>query len=94
MDNYFDEYDAYSENDVVGILPDGIALSDGGKIMFDECAQNYDRHIGNTPAANCIGEKDTDDGSFMLYSTPRPVMIKFFARMFSKSAKNQYPHLV
>ena len=89
MDNYFADYDAYSDDSIVRILPDGIELSGGGKILFDECARNFRTYSGCTPDTKYIGEKDADDGSFMLYSSPRPLMIRFLPRMFSKSVQRR-----
>ena len=85
MDDYFDDYDAYSDDSIVNILSDGIELSGGRKILFDECARNFRRYSENVPEAKYIGEKDADDGSFMFYASPRPVMIKFLHRFLSKS---------
>ena len=93
MDNYFSDYDAYSEDSVVNILSDGIQFSDDRSILFDECAQNGRQYSENEPDTNCIGEKDTDDGSFMFYCSPRPVMIKFFPRLFSKSVPKRMSEL-
>ena len=89
MDNYFSDYDAYSEDSVVNILSDGIQFSDDRSILFDECAQNGRQYSENEPDTNCIGEKDTDDGSFMFYCSPRPVMIKYSPRIFSKSVQQR-----
>ena len=89
MNEYFDEYDTYSEDSMVSILPDGITLSDGRKILFDECARNFGRYAEGTSDAQYIGEMDSDDGSFMFYCSPRPVMIKFLPRIFSKSVRQR-----
>ena len=89
MDDYFDDYDAYSDDSIVNILSDGIELSGGRKILFDECARNFRRYSENVPDAKLIGEKDTDDGSFMFYCSPRPVMIKYSPRIFSKSVQQR-----
>lgn len=89
MDFYFDDYDAYPEESVVRILPDRIELSGGRIILFDECARNFRRYIGNTSDAKYIGEKDTDDGSIIFYASPRPVMVKFLPRIFSKSVQQR-----
>ena len=88
-DDYFADYDVYSEDSVVCILPDGIELSDGRKIIFKECVQNYHYHIGNTSDSNCIGENDRDDGSFMFYCSPHPVMIQVVDKFFSKSVQQR-----
>ncbi len=85
MDDYFADYNAYSEDGIVHILPDGMELSDGRKILFDECLQNFRRYSENLPEPKYIGEKDTDDGSIIFYCSPRPVMIKFLPRFLSKS---------
>lgn len=90
MDSYFADYDVYPEESILRILPDGIELSTGRKILFDECVENYHRQSGNTSDANLIGEKDRDDGSLMFYCSPQPVMIKcipksFIIRAFTKS---------
>ena len=89
MDDYFADYDAYSENSIVRVLPDGIELSDGRKILFDECARNFRCYSQNAPDAEYIGEKDIDNGSFMFYCSERPVMIKCLPRMFSKSVRQR-----
>ena len=85
MDDYFADYDAYSSEDIVRILPEGIECSGGRKILFDECAENFGLYSENVPEAKYIGEKHADDGSFMFYCSPRPVMIKFSHRFLSKS---------
>ena len=89
MDDYFDDYDAYSDDSIVNILSDGIELSGGRKILFDECARNFRRYSENVPEAKYIGEKDADDGSFMLFCSERPVMIKFLHRALSKSVRQR-----
>ncbi len=89
MDDYFADYDAYSSEDIVRILPEGIELSGGRKILFDECAENFIRYSENVPEAKYIGEKDADDGSFMLFCSERPVMIKFLHRALSKSVRQR-----
>lgn len=92
-DNYFADYDAYSSEDIVRILPEGIELSDRRKILFDECARNFIQYAGSPPNAKYIGEKDTDNGSFMFYCSPRPVMIKFLHRFLSKSVQQRMDEL-
>ena len=70
---------------MVRILSAGIDLPNGGKILFDDCARTFGHYSENVPDTNCIGEKDTDDGSFMFYCSTKPVMIKFLPRLLSKS---------
>ncbi len=89
MEDYFADYDVYSDDSIVNILPDGIECSDGRKILFDECARNYYHHIGSKPDAKYIGEKDADDGSFIFYCSPHPVMVKFLPRFLSKSVQQR-----
>ena len=89
IDDYFDEYDAYPEDSIVSILSDGITLSDGKIILFDECARNFGRYAEAVSDTQYIGEMDSDDGSFMFYCSPRPVMIKFLPRIFSKSVRQR-----
>ena len=89
MDNYFADYDAYSDDSIVRILPDGIELSGGGKILFDECAENFGHYSEKAADTQYIGEKDADDGSFMFFASPCPVMIKFLPRFFSRSVRQR-----
>ena len=94
MDDYYSTYDVYSENDITEINEKEIVFSNGLRISFEDCQKTF-AHINCTDTADCIGEKDNSDYSFMLYYEKKPIMIKFlkksfFGELFSKSIDTRF----
>lgn len=71
----FEDYDAYTDNEIVGISKEGISLKSFGFINFKECAYNFKQTEGGS--GKCIGEREITDLSFTFYTSPKPIMIKF-----------------
>ena len=71
----FKDYDAFTENEILGISKTGIALRSFGFINFKECAYNFKQTEGGS--GKCVGERDITDFSFTFYTSPKPIMIKF-----------------
>ncbi len=71
----FEDYDAYTENEIMGISKHGISLKSFRFINFNECAYNYQQNEGGLE--NCVGEREPADLSFTFYTSPKPIMIKF-----------------
>jgi len=74
----FEDYDACTENEIVGISKEGISLRTFGFINFNECAYNFKQTEGGS--GKCIGEREIADLSFTFYTSPKPIMIKFIER--------------
>lgn len=74
----FEDYDACTENEIMGISETGISLKSFRLINFKECAYNYKLIQGGW--GNCIGEREITDLSFTFYTSPKPIMIKFIAK--------------
>ena len=88
-DKYFSEYEAFTENEMLEITVQGIALKNGMYIDFAECAEVWAK-VNSLEESKCVGERDTIDGSFTFYALPKPIMIKFLkkgklAEFFSKN---------
>ena len=79
VEKYFSDYDAFAENIIAHITPQGISLENGKYIDFNECAEVYAEAIhGGDP--RCIGECELSDLSFTFYTLPKAVMIKFMGK--------------
>lgn len=73
----FEDYDAYTEEDIAGISPNGISLSNMKFINFRECAYNFKRIHGGS--GKCVAERDMtgSNPSFGFYTAPKPTEIFF-----------------
>lgn len=74
----FEDYDACTEKEILGIRKDGISLRSFGFINFRECAYNFRQTQGGS--GKCVGERAIADLSFTFYTSPKPIMIKFIGR--------------
>ena len=74
----FEDYDAYTENEIMGITEHGISLKSFRFINFKECVYNFQQTEGGSD--NCVGERETPDFSFTFYTSPKPIMIKFIEK--------------
>ena len=74
----FEDYDCFSENDIMGISKEGISLNPFRFVNFKECAYNF-KQIGGG-SGKCVGERKITDLSFVFYTSPKPVMIKFIEK--------------
>ena len=88
FDTYFDEFDFFTEHDIVKISPEGILLKTGRLISFLECSQNF-KKMNPTGNSNCVGEREITHWHFTFYTTPKPIKIDFlphnwFVEFFSK----------
>ena len=97
MDDYFSDYTAYSEGNIVKIDKSGILFCDGFKVTFEDCQRNYALQ-NKADITSCIGERDITDCSFMFYSAQHPVMVKFLKRnflreFFGKSIQQRFHEL-
>ncbi len=95
-DDYF-SYNVFSEKDVAEITDQGITLSNEKTISFADCVKNYALY-NDTKGLPIIGERDITDLSFMFYSSPRIVMIKFLKKpwlveLFSTSVYQRFHNL-
>lgn len=72
---YFEDYNRCSENDILGVDANGIALKSFDFINFRECAYNFKQIEGGS--GNCVGDIDITDLSITFYTFPKPIMIKF-----------------
>lgn len=95
-DKYFSDYEAFTENEVLEITTQGIALKNGMYINFAECAEVWAK-VNSLEESKCVGERDIIDGSFTFYTLPKPIMIKFvkkgkLAEFFSKNNTSHHFH--
>ncbi len=74
----FEDYNAYTENDIICVSEKGIDLGELGFIDFQECTNNFNQV--NNVADKCVGERDILDYSFTFYTSPKPTMIKFMPK--------------
>lgn len=74
----FEDYDACTENEIMGISEAGISLKSFRFINFKECAYNFAQTEGGS--GNCVGEREITDLSFTFYTSPKPIMIKFIEK--------------
>ena len=81
----FEDYDAYTENEIMCVTEYGISLKSFSFINFKECAYNFQQTEGGS--GNCVGEREPADFSFTFYTSPKPIMIKFIE-------KNKFTELV
>ena len=81
----FEDYDACTENEIMGISKEGISLKSFRFINFKECAYNFKQTEGGS--GKCVGEREITDLSFTFYTSPKPIMIKFIE-------KNKYLELI
>ena len=86
---YFSEYEAFTENEILEITAQGISLRNGMYIDFAECAEVWARK-NSLEESKCVGEREAADYSFTFYTLPKPIMIKFIpkgklAEFFSKN---------
>lgn len=97
MDNYFSNFKAYSENDIIQVTTKGVVFCDGYELLFDDSKFNYAIHNKKAPSY-CIGERDITDYSFMLYDIQHPIKIKFTKKsflneLFGKSIQQRFYEL-
>ena len=74
----FEDYDACTENEIMGITEYGISLKSFRFINFKECAYNFQQTEDGSK--NCVGEKEASDLSYTFYTSPQPIMIKFIEK--------------
>ena len=95
-DKYSSDNDVFTENEMLEITAQGIALKNGMYIDFAECAEVWAK-ANSLEESKCVGERDIIDGSFTFYTLPKPIMIKFMkkgklAEFFSKNNTRQRFH--
>lgn len=95
-DKYFSYYEAFTENEILEITEQGIALKNGMYIGFAECTEIWAK-MNSLEESKCVGERDIIDGSFTFYTLPNPIMIKFIKKgklseFFSKNNTRQRFH--
>lgn len=56
-DNYFTDYEAYTENDIGEITHQGISLKMGKFIDFHQCADTFMK-AHSTNESMCVGERE------------------------------------
>ena len=78
-ENYFSDYDAYTEKEILHIDEKGISLKNGAFIDFSVCTENFHRFHSNI-SVRCVGERDITDFSFTFYALPKPIMIIFLKK--------------
>ena len=78
-ESYFADYDSFKEDAIAKITIKGISLKTGKFIDFSVCAENFKKAYpdGN---GKCVGERNITDWSFIFYSSPRPITIKFIPK--------------
>ena len=76
---YFADYDAFTENEILEVTPNGISLRNGTFIDFSACVQNFQKAYPNYNG-RCVGERDITEWSFTFYSNPKPILIQFIAK--------------
>ena len=74
----FEDYDAFTEDEILNINATGISLKSFRFINFKECAYNFKKTNGGS--GQCIGEREIADLSFTFYTSPKPIMIKFIPK--------------
>lgn len=90
----FDDYDCYTENDILSISAEGIFLKNMQFISFRACAQNFSRIHGGD--GKCVGECDPTGSNFSLifYTAPKTSHIFYLPEskwkaFFAKSTAEQ-----
>ncbi len=97
VDDYFADYDMFTEREICDITPKGILLKNHILIEFEVCIKNYKEVNGLEKDTLCVGERNITDLSFMFYTSPKPVIIIFIKRnkiseLFSKNNTYQRFH--
>lgn len=97
-DNYFADYESYSDDNIVEITSKGISLKNGTFIDFSACAENF-KKANPTSSGTCVGEREFTDMSFTFYTNPKPIMIifeprnKFFELLTANSTVKRFHSL-
>ncbi len=78
-DEYFSDYEAYTEDEIAEITSKGILLKNGMFIDFSVCAENF-KETNHQSSGKCVGEREISFLSFTFYANPKPIMIKFLPR--------------
>ena len=80
MEIRFDEYNAYTENDIQQVTEKGILLKNDFFINFAECALNFHRLHGGS--GKCVGEQDMSgtNPSFGFYTAPKTTHISYMTQ--------------
>ena len=78
-DDYFSDYEAYTEGEIAEITSKGILLNNGVFIDFSVCAENF-KETNHKSSGKCVGERDIRNLSFTFYANPKPIMIKLLPR--------------
>lgn len=78
-DEYFSDYEAYTEDEIAEITSKGILLKNGMFIDFSVCAENF-KETNPQSSGKCVGEREISFLSFTFYATPKAIMIKFLPR--------------
>ena len=78
-DEYFSDYEAYTEDEIKEITSKGISLKNGVFIDFSACAKNF-KEANPQSSGKCVREREITDWSFTFYTDPKPIMIKFLPR--------------
>ena len=76
-DEYFSDYEAYTEDEIAEITSKGILLKNGMFIDFSVCAENF-KETNHQSSGKCVGERDISFWSFTFYPT-RNKLIEFFS---------------
>ena len=79
QNEYFSNYEAYTEDEIAQITSKGISLKNGMFIDFSVCAENF-KKANPQSSGKCVGERKITDWSFTFYADPKPIMIKFLPR--------------
>ena len=74
-DIYFDNYEAFTEKEILSVTAKGITLRNGMYIDFNICAENF--KMAYPDISDCVGEMEVADLSFTFYAAPRAIMISF-----------------
>lgn len=92
-ENYFQDYDAYTENEILEITAEGIALKNGIFIDFKICADTFGK-TNQIDNCKCVAEREITDYSFTFFHLPKPIMIKFIPenQIFEFFSKNDTIH--
>lgn len=75
-DNYFADYESYSDDNIVEITSKGVSLKNCTFIDFSVCAENF-KKANPESSGKCVGEREITDLSFTFYTNPKPIMIIF-----------------
>ena len=76
-DGYLEGAVWYSEDDVASADRQGITLKNGYVIKFDECVRTWSEVYGMPENMRCVGDRDITEMTFMFFTLPRPVIIRF-----------------